>query len=252
MSLEPATEQRYERERHFHDDRFTTEVRGGLTRWYAVMAPSQADYERAVREVSPGDATLELGCGVQSTAFDLARAGARPTAIDISPVAVRVAQERAAQEGVVGATFRVMNAERLELADSSFDNVHGSGVLHHLDLSVTLPELRRVLKPGGRLVFIEPLGHNPAINLFRRLTPSMRTADEHPLLTADLALLRQHFPSARFRYYHLTALLAALLHGTALQAPLLRVLSRLDTALLRLPFLQRFAWVVVIDTGDGA
>ena len=58
-------------------------------------------------------------------------------------------------------------------------------------------EIARTLKPGGTALFIEPLGHNPAHQLYRRMTPSMRTADEHPLLQSDLASARRHFGEVR-------------------------------------------------------
>src|SRR3546814_4334755 len=55
----------------------------------------------------------------------------------------------------------------------------------------------RVLRPGGRAVFIEPLGLNPAIELYRRFTPSARTPDEHPLLRRDFRRFDAAFGSTR-------------------------------------------------------
>jgi len=100
-----------------------------------------------------------------------------------------------------------MNAEALDLPDGTFDRVLGHGILHHLDLSRALAEVRRVLKPTGRAVFVEPLGTNPLINLYRRLTPESRTVDERPLTRGDLALVRRTFPDATYRYFELTSLL---------------------------------------------
>src|SRR3546814_1101008 len=78
-----------------------------------------------------------------------------------------------------------MNAEAMTFPDDSFDLVFGSGIIHHLDIDRAFGEIARVLRPGGRAVFIEPLGLNPAIELYRRFTPSARTPDEHPLLRRD-------------------------------------------------------------------
>ena len=55
-------------------------------------------------------------------------------------------------------------------------------------------EIRRVLRPGGRGVFLEPLWHNPLLRLGRRLTPSARTPDEHPLTEQDWELCHSIFP----------------------------------------------------------
>jgi SAM-dependent methyltransferase len=242
-----GAEDRYEREQHFHDHCFTEDVRASLDRWYYVARASLGEYDSAVRKAPPGARTLELGCGVHTWAFDLAVADAHPTAIDISPVAIEWAEQTAAERGITGATFAVMNAEKLEYPDDTFDMVHGCGVLHHLDLDRTLPDIRRVLKPDGRFVFVEPMGHNPAINAFRRRTPQMRTEDEHPLMAGDLAIIQRHFPATRVRRYHLTSLIAGFLYQTPLADPVARVLERLDGLLLKLPILRNWCWMVVIE-----
>ena len=54
-----------------------------------------------------------------------------------------------------------------------FDAVLGKQILHHLDLGVAIPEIVRVLRPGGRAVFLEPLIHNPLLEGYRRLTPHL-------------------------------------------------------------------------------
>jgi SAM-dependent methyltransferase len=65
--------------------------------------------------------------------------------------------------------------------DETFDFVYGNGVLHHVDIDRTVAEARRVLRPGGRCAFIEPLTYNPLIWLYRTLAKDVRTPDEHPL-----------------------------------------------------------------------
>ncbi len=71
-----------------------------------------------------------------------------------------------------------MDAEQLTFPDQTFDLIVCNGVLHHLDLRYAYPELARVLKPGGRILCLEALGYNPAIQLYRKLTPHLRTAWE--------------------------------------------------------------------------
>ena len=50
-----------------------------------------------------------------------------------------------------------------------------------LNFLSVLNEISRILKPNGKLLFIEPLGTNPLINFYRKLTPKSRSKDEHPL-----------------------------------------------------------------------
>ena len=183
----------------------------------------------------------------------LAQHGAVVTGIDLSPVAIEQAAERAEREGVSGlCEFRLMDAERLEFPESSFDLVCGSGILHHLDLSPALSEVARVLRPGGHAVFVEPLGHNPAINLYRRRTPELRTEDEHPLLMSDLELARAYFGRVEARHFHLLTLLAVPFRRTRAFGAALGVLAAADRALFRLSIARKHAWTVVITLSRPA
>jgi SAM-dependent methyltransferase len=166
--------------------------------------------------------------------------------MDISPVAVEHARARAAGEGLERFEFAAMDAEALDFADNSFDLVYGSAIVHHLDLRRALPEVARVLRPEGRAIFIEPLGHNPLINLYRRRTPELRTPDEHPLRLDDLELISSFFEASEYRLFHFLALGAVPFRSTRAFAPLLTILDAGDRALFRLRALRRLAWYVVL------
>jgi SAM-dependent methyltransferase len=140
-----------------------------------------------------------------------------------------------------------MNAEALEVPDDSFDVVCGSGVLHHLDLAESFPEVARVLHGDGMAMFIEPLGHNPLINAYRRRTPEMRTPDEHPLRVDDLRLASHWFDRVDVDYFNLFTLASVPLRRWSFQPALQRRLHDLDQVLFeRLPRLRRHAWVAVL------
>jgi len=245
----PESTARKERERAFHDERFTVETRQKANKYYEVDAGKQR-YRELVLGSPQGARVLEYGCGTGSLAPDLAERGMEVTGIDISPVAVEAARTHAAALGVA-AEFREMDAEALRFPDDTFDVVCGSGILHHLDLSVALAEIARVLRPSGSAVFFEPLGHNPLINVYRRLTPSMRTDDEHPLVVSDLEGLRNHFGSARAEVFDLTALAAVAIRKIPGGDRLTPTLHGIDQWLFaRSRVLRRWAWVTVIDLRD--
>jgi SAM-dependent methyltransferase len=239
---------RLQREAAFHDEAFADNTRAAADRFYSVAHPAYDRYRALVADGVSGLKLLEYGCGPGSESFGLAAKGAEVYGIDISPVAMEMAQETARQRGV-GARchFRVMNAEALDFPDDTFDRICGSGILHHLDLTRAFAEIHRTLKPGGRAIFIEPLGHNPAINWYRNRTPEMRTPDEHPLLERDLMDASRRFSRVSPEFHHLSVLAAAPLHNFR-YFPLVRgLLDRVDSILLspRSP-LRYWAWLVVM------
>jgi SAM-dependent methyltransferase len=238
---------RLEREREFHDRTFAHDGRASAARFYAIERYEQEFYRGQLARYGAGGEALECGCGPVAAAYSLARIGTSVTGIDLSGVAIDQAGERAEREGVADrCSFTVMDAERMEFADSSFDLICGSGILHHLDLRAAYSEIARTLKPTGHAVFVEPLGHNPAINLYRRRTPELRTEDEHPLLIGDLAMARTHFGAVEARHFHLLTLLAVPFRGTRPFGSMLRALDKLDRTLFRLPAVRRHAWTVVL------
>lgn len=243
---------RIERERDFHDQRFRdsdADVREGLGKYYSVYTLNTALFNRLLGRYLPGTDALEYGCARGEKALHWARRGARVTGIDISSAAVAIANAEAERASLT-ARFHAMDAERLGFADGSFDNVFGEGILHHLDLERACAEIARVLRPDGRAVFVEPLGHNPVFNLYRKLTPAMRTDDEHPLRMRDLALMRRFFERVDVHYFHIATLAAVPFRNTVAFKPLLAVLQAFDRSLMRLlPPIRRWAWVAVIDLG---
>ncbi|MCB0279453.1 MAG: class I SAM-dependent methyltransferase, partial [Calditrichaeota bacterium] len=83
---------------------------------------------------------------------------------------------------------------------------------------------------------------------YRRLTPKMRTVDEHPLLFSDLNLANDFFSSVRKRYFGLTSFMAVPFFKTPFFIPILNFFDKLDEVILfLLPFLKKYAWIVVLD-----
>jgi SAM-dependent methyltransferase len=131
--------------------------------------------------------------------------------------------------------FALMDAMNLAFGDASFDVVFGSSILHHLDLEPALEEIRRVLRPGGMIVFSEPLGTNPVGKVVRWLTPHARTADERPFSLADLRALRRRF-DVELVYEQLLTVPAGLVSRLVFGNPdnrLMRLALRADEVLAR-------------------
>lgn len=239
--------ERLEREKQFHNQEFSEHARTVVDKYYAVTRNSRGFYTDLLLADCRGKRVLEYGCGPGSAAFSIAEHGGEVLGIDISDVAIRQAAAHAASLGLDGASFAVMNAEALECEDASFDLICGTGILHHLDLAKAFSEIARTLKPGGKAVFLEPLGHNPLINLYRRLTPALRTEDEHPLLAREIEATRRWFGGVEAHYHHIFSLAAVPFRNSALFAPVLGALERVDRTLFSaMPFSRRYAWMVTL------
>jgi ubiquinone/menaquinone biosynthesis C-methylase UbiE len=107
------------------------------------------------RDLPSFDRALEIGAGTGYFTLNLLRAGVvrEAVATDISPGMLAALEDNAARLGLEVET-RAADAEALPFEDESFDLVFGHAVLHHLpDLTTAFSEFRRVLRPGGTLVF---------------------------------------------------------------------------------------------------
>src|SRR5206468_2779382 len=92
-----------------------------------------------------------------------------------------------------------------------------------------------------------PLGHNPIINLYRKLTPDLRTVDEHPLLMKDIALAKSYFGKVEAHFFNLATLFAVPFRKCRGFGAVCKALGTLDTAMFRLlPPLRRYAWATVL------
>ena len=249
MSDAPSSPGRLVREAEFHDHLYSKGVRQTAEKFYVITHRSRAAYKQLLlQDAARGARVLEYGCGQGSHAFDLASAGAHVTGIDISSVAIEQSILEARERSLSSrADFFVMNAEKTTFADNTFDLVCGTSILHHLNLAVSYGEIARILKPGGRAIFVEPLGHNLAINWYRRRTPAMRTVDEHPLLMDDLRLARSFFSKVDLKYYHCLDLLAVPLRDTFLFGPVSAIAAGADQLLMTIiPPFRRWAWMVTM------
>ncbi len=104
---------------------------------------------------------VELGCGTAYFSAWLAKHGARVVGVDPTPAQLDTARRLMAETGIV---FELVQApgERVPLPDASFDLVHSEhGAATWADPRKWIPEAARLLRPGGRLVFLHstPLAH---------------------------------------------------------------------------------------------
>ena len=219
-----SLEDRLEREREFHDA-----LAGELDP--TELPRLQLDgLELAALEAAgdlSGKRVVDLGCGSGDLTLALLAAGARTTAVDLSPGMVGIAKRRVEIFATNGqAEFIVAPAEELPIEDASVDVIVGRFILHHLDIPRAAKECARILAPGGAALFAENSGRNRILMLFRDHVagrfgiPRYGTPDEKPLSSENLATIREHFP------------------GLQLDYPIFEFFSLFDRQVLR----QRWGW----------
>jgi SAM-dependent methyltransferase len=108
---------------------------------------------RALGDVSDLD-VVELGCGTAYVSAWLARLGARPVGVDVTPAQLSTAR-RCQQRFGLSFPLIEASAEDVPLPDASFDlAVSEYGASVWCDPERWVPEAARLLRPGGRLVFL--------------------------------------------------------------------------------------------------
>lgn len=198
---------------------------------------------RSYMHLCNGKKTLELGCDVWKIWLD--NSEIRPSelhCINISEAELETGS-RMAMDSTIKPTFHLMDAHKLDFPDECFDVVLGGAILHHLNLSVAWPEICRVLKPGGFIIFVEPLNINPLSKMIRYLTPEARTLDEKALGLKDLRSAKKYF-DVSFTSYQLFSIplsIVSILFYDKAENPVMRFADFLDRSMQRLvPFLKYY------------
>lgn len=107
----------------------------------------------ALPEVDGKD-VIELGCGTAYFSSWLARRGARPVGVDLTPAQLETARQMQRETGIEFPLLEA-NAEEVPLPDASFDvalSEYGASIW--CDPYKWIPEAARLLRPGGELVFL--------------------------------------------------------------------------------------------------
>jgi ubiquinone/menaquinone biosynthesis C-methylase UbiE len=150
-------------------------------------------------EICPGQRVLDLGCGTGTLAL-LIRARcpeAQVVGLDPDPKALAIARRKAERAGVE-IDWQQGFADDLPFEDASFDRVVSSLVFHHLPpdrVRATVPELQRVLKPGGSVWVLDfgAGGHHGLHGILAHLTSHQHgdedVAEELPTLLGEAGLV---------------------------------------------------------------
>jgi len=223
----------------------------GLRELYAYALGLLGDLE--------GRDVLDCGCGRGHVSVMLAKRGARVTAFDTAEGELATAEGLARANGVQ-VKFLREPFEELSFQDESFDLLFGTFVLHHVDLSRACQQIKRVLKPGGRAVFVENSALNPLLMAMRthlcgRFGVARYGDDhEHPLTRNDIAVVKEAFPDACLVHFP-SLLLFRLLDFYVFKRRswlITALLEKLDRVIGKIPTARRYGYLQVIHVWKAA
>ena len=151
-----------------------------------------------------GKRVLVVGCGTNAILQTFLLHGAAVIALDLDPHALQFSRK-----AYPGANFLLADAQRLPMADQSFDITWSVSTFQYMDdIEAVIRGCRRALKPGGCSVFIENLYGNPAARCDRQRRrllncpqrPTMRIRRHIGLSSKDL--FERYYPNVDFQVWH--------------------------------------------------
>ena len=161
-----------------------------------MSGESFANYRRAVLADAIGS-VLEIGfgTGLNLAYYPLGQVD-KITTVDVNPGMNKLAQKRIAASSIE-VDFQVLNGEKLPMADGTFDTVVSTWTLCSIKkVETAIAEIHRILKPGGKFLFIEHgLSNEPNIQTWQhRLTPIQKVIGEGCHLDRSIrALIAKQF-----------------------------------------------------------
>lgn len=247
-------ELRKQKEKEFHN-KLRSKLLEGNNRYFSSNKKFYSITRKSVKFVEDwllknykDKRVLDYCCGNGQFSILLAEKGIKAVGIDISDISIKNAKSLARKKGVADKTlFFVRDAEKTGFPDNYFDAVVCSGVLHHLDIEKAFSEIKRILKPEGKAICIEPLAYNPVFQLYRKITPHLRTEweKEHILSAKEIKLAKKYFKKVETNFFHLTTLFCVPFRKFLFFNYILKFFEGIDSILLKVPIIKWLAWQII-------
>lgn len=209
--------------------------------------PPRHQYFYSLLENIQGKRILDCCCGYGFTTVKCAKRGAHVTSLDISPRMIELAKKNAEFNNVSQyVNLKVMSVQKMSFEDNIFDYAVGIGALHHLNLGLSGKEISRVLKVGGKAIFLEPRIPFRWIMILRSFIPirCLESPGGGSLSDRDILQFSRYFSTFRVQYF--------LFLRKLFRFPVLRRFESksdsIDFYLInKFQFLKKFCWAFVLE-----
>jgi len=195
---------------------------------------------------------LDYGCGDGLKHYYLASEKNHIIGIDISSKSIAIANKNVKLKNL-NAEYQVMDCEKMEFMDDTFDMVLDFGTFSSLNMEVAIKELSRVLKKDGIMICIETYGHNPFMNLKRQINvlfgKRTKWASKHIMTRQNWEDITGHFLNSKIQYFHFLVLFLPIfltILPEKIGNRLLSVVEKIDSSILKVRFLQFLAFKTVV------
>ena len=195
---------------------------------------------------------LDYCCGTGNFSIYPALQGHEVYGIDISKQSVELAKKKIKQFNLNKCNFYCMDSENINFENNFFDLVLCYNSLTYLDLPIALKDLKRVIKPNGKLIIMDSLGHNIFYNFNRKINISrwgQNLQSEFKLMKIkDITFFEKYFSKSEIKYF---GFLCSILYflNTKLKLSIHRSISsmciKLDNFIFKLPFTYFLAFKFV-------
>jgi ubiquinone/menaquinone biosynthesis C-methylase UbiE len=209
-----------------------------------------------------GKKILEIGPGQGQETLLFAKEGAQVYALDISSKSLKFIkslsgvqysvpdvesnEQTAKDTGQIN--FIHANAEQLPFKGETFDRVFAQTMLMHTDALQIAKECARILRSGGKAVFMEPLKGNPLLYVYRNVFSPFKFTFPRYIGLKEGEQMGRYFKMYLHREFYLTALVGISVNTKkALYQKIKQNLERIDNWLMqRLPPLRALCWMTVM------
>jgi SAM-dependent methyltransferase len=213
-----------------------------------VRAPQYHFLSSFVGKISP-EVVLDIGCGAGWATHFLSSSVPRTVGVDVSRELLSGARSLKKRSE----DYILADGSRLPIRTGSIETITCVSALHHLPPVKALKEWRRVLRPCGRVVLIEPNALNPIAILGRACCPlETHTEDERPFVPSNL---RELFTTGGWRFIHwdtqvlfafaVSRFLRVLRLPAEIGRSLIPLVRRLEEIAQSSSRLRRLGWVIM-------